>query len=503
MKDHRMKLPLKYMMTGAALFYMAVGSAHAEAVTLVMDVEPAQLEPCQATRFEQGRIIKQNIVETLTEFNPADGTVSPRLATAWEQVDETTWKLSLREGVKYHDGTDFNADAVVVALTRLKSPTLACFTDVKFFSDITFTPTVVGPYELELKTSRAVPILPTLLSFLAVGSPNMGEEPSRAPIGTGPFVFSNWIAGQEIILDSFDGYWGEKPEVTQAKYVFRSESSIRASMVAVGEADIAPSIAMQDASDPAMDFGYLNSETLRLRLDSFLAPTSDVRIRKAINHAIDREAFVGSLLPEDAIIATQLVGPSAFGYNDTLVSPAFDPELAKTLIAEAAADGVDVEAPIKLIGRQNIYPNSQEVLTAFVSMLQDVGLNVSLEITETAQNYELMTKPFAEDRRVMMMEDQHDNAAGDASFTLFSKYHSEGAQSTISDPVIDDLIERGTSATGAERQELFQAAFKRLDDMAADVELFHMVGFTRVNPRVKFTPTIATNTEMQLSQIKF
>lgn len=494
----------KHVATVAAALCLTVGAAQAETVTLVMDVEPAQLEPCQATRFEQGRIIKQNIVETLTEFNPADGTVSPRLATAWEQIDPTTWKLTLREGVKYHDGTDFNADAVVAALVRLKSETLACFTDVKFFSDIQFTSTVIGPYELELKTSRPVPILPTLMSFLAVGSPALTEEPSRAPIGTGPFKFTSWTAGQEIVLDAFDGYWGEKPAVTKAVYLFRTESSIRASMVAVGEADIAPSIAMQDATDPKMDFGYLNSESLRLRLDGLLAPTDDVRVRKAINHAIDRAAFVGSLLPEDVIVATQLVGPSIYGHNDTLVPYAYDPDLAKSLLAEAKAAGVAVDAPIKLIGRQNIYPNSQEVLTAIVSMLQDVGLNVSLEITETAQNYQLMTKPFAEDRAVMMMEDQHDNNAGDASFTLFSKYHSNGAQSTVSDAEIDDLIDRGTSAVGDERKTLFQTAFKRLhDDLAADVELFHMVGFTRVNPRVKFVPTIATNTELQLSQITF
>lgn len=487
-----------------AIACLSVGAAQAEAVTIVMDVEPAQLEPCQATRFEQGRIIKQNIVETLTEFNPADGTVSPRLATEWTQNDETTWTLKLREGVKFHDGSDFNADDVVASLTRLKSEALSCFTDVKFFSDIEFTPTVKGPFELELKTSRPVPILPTLLSFLAVNTDSISEEPSRAPVGTGPFKFASWTAGQEIVIDAFDGYWGDKPAVTKATYVFRTESSIRASMVAVGEADIAPSIAMQDATDPAMDFGYLNSESLRLRLDNLMGPTDDVRVRKAINHAIDREAFVGSLLPEDAIISTQLVGPSIFGYNDQLVPYSYDPELAKQLLAEAKADGVAVDTPLKLIGRQNVYPNSQEVLIAIVSMLEEVGLDVTFELTETAQNYQLNTKPFAEDRPNMLMEDQHDNSAGDASFTLFSKYHSEGAQSQVADAEIDDFITRGTAAVGDERKQLFQSAFKRLhDDLAADVQLFHMIGFTRVNPRVKFTPTIATNTELQLSQITF
>jgi peptide/nickel transport system substrate-binding protein len=428
----------------------------------------------------------------------------PELATEWTQKDDLTWTFTLREGVKFHDGSDFDADDVVASITRLKSEALACFTDVKFFSDVEFTPTVKGPYELELKTSRPVPILPTLLSFLAVNTDSISDEPSRAPIGTGPFKFTSWTAGQEIVVDAFDGYWGEKPVVTKATYLFRTESSIRASMVAIGEADIAPSIAMQDATNADMDFGYLNSETLRLRLDGMIAPTDDVRVRKAINHAIDREAFVGSLLPEDVIIATQLVGPSIFGHNDALVPYSYDPELAKQLLAEAAADGVAVDTPLKLIGRQNIYPNSQEVLTAIVSMLQDVGLSVSLEITETAQNYQLMTRPFAEDRANMLMEDQHDNNAGDASFTLYSKYHTDGAQSTVSDAVIDDLITRGTAAVGDERQQLFRDAFERLhDELAADVELFHMIGFTRVNPRVQFTPTIATNTELQLSQITF
>ena len=103
------------------------------------------------------------------------------------------------------------------------------------------------------------------------------------------------------MLERRDDYWGEAPAVEKATYVFRTDPAVAAAMVTQGEADLAPSISAVDATNPDTDVSYLNSETLYLRLDSAIAPISDKRVREALNLAIDRDAFIGTLLPEGTV----------------------------------------------------------------------------------------------------------------------------------------------------------------------------------------------------------
>jgi peptide/nickel transport system substrate-binding protein len=253
-----------------------------------------------------------------------------------------------------------------------------------------------------------------------------------------------------------------------------------------------------------MDFSYFNSETSRVRIDTMLPPLDDVRVRKALNLAIDRDAFIGSIFSEDVVAATQLVVPSINGHNPDLEPYPYDPEQAKALLAEAAADGVPVDSEIRLIGRIGIYPNATEAAEAVAAMLGDVGVNVNLEMLEVGAWVDLLTKPFAEDRPPSLQMSQHDNNNGDAVFTVFNKYHSDGGQSMVANPELDAMIEEATVATGEERQKLWQEVFRTLhEDIISGIDMFHMVGYTRVNPRVNFTPDISTNSEMQLSQISF
>ena len=149
-----------------------------------------------------------------------------------------------------------------------------------------------------------------------------------------------------MVLTRFDGYWGEKPQVEKATYIWRGESAVRAAMVATGEADIAPSIAPQDATDPATDFSYFDRRPPTSGSTSAIPPLNDVRVRKALNLAIDREAMVGTILSKDVVPATQFVVPSINGYNPNLKPWPYDPEQAKDLLAEAKADGVPVDKEI-------------------------------------------------------------------------------------------------------------------------------------------------------------
>ena len=117
------------------------------------------------------------------------------------------------------------------------------------------------------------------------------------------------------MLERRDDYWGEAPAVEKATYVFRTDPAVAAAMVTQGEADLAPSIAAVDATNPDTDVSYLNSETLYLRIDSAIDPISDKRVREALNMAIDRDAFIGTLLPEGVVSAVAMVPPTTLGWN--------------------------------------------------------------------------------------------------------------------------------------------------------------------------------------------
>jgi peptide/nickel transport system substrate-binding protein len=486
---------------------LAGGSAAAQerAVTIVLPEEPDIVDPCHASRSNIGRIVKQNVAETLTEIDPKDGSVQPRLATSWEQVDERTWRFKLKENVKFHDGTPFDAEAAVTSINRTLNPLLDCEIRVKFFGNNIVTPKAIDATTLEVQTDGPSPIMPTMMGTMTITAPSTPKDQlTREPVGTGPYTFTSWRPGQNVVLTRFDGYWGDKPEVEKATYIWRGESAVRAAMVQTGEADIAPSIAPQDATDPNTDFSYFDSETTNFRIDVSLPPLDDVRVRKALNLAIDREAMVGTILSKDVVPATQFVVPSINGYNPNLKPWPYDPDQAKALLAEAKADGAPVDKEIVMIGRRGIHAGVTETLEATHAMLQDAGFNVKLQIVEVAEWVDLYTQPFAQDRPPNLVHAMHDNNNGDAVFTAYFKYHTHGAQSALSDPRVDKLIEQATVAVNPERQKLWQEMFRLVnEEIVADIPLFHMVGYTRVSPRIDFRPTISTNSEIQLARIGF
>lgn len=499
-----------------SLFYVALATSFAalvagvpalaqdkQAVTIVLPSGPDRLDPCETPRSVIGRIIKQNVVETLVELDYTDGSTHPRLATSWEQVSPTEWTFKLRNGIKFHDGAPFDAAAVVYTLERTLDPALTCITRTKYFDGNELTAAAVDAETLKIVTKTPMPILPTLLAQLAISSPNTPKgEYTAKPIGTGPYSFVEWKEGDHISITRNAAYWGGEPVIDDATYVWRSESSVSAAMVETGEADLAFSIAPQDATKPEMDKIYPNSETAMFRLTADIAPLNDVRVRQAVNLAIDRKAFLGSIISDQAKLAMQQVGPNVVGFNSKLTPWEYDPEKAKALLAEAKADGVNVDAEIQLIGRPGMFANSNEFVEASAEMLRAVGFNIKLSTLEMAQWLEVANKPFAEDRGPNIFLTMHDNNSGDAAFTAFFKYHSKGRQSELHNPDLDKLIETAGTLSGEERAKTYNEAFRMIyEDIVADVPLYHMVNFMRVGPRIDFTPTLANAVELQLSKL--
>lgn len=495
----------KTLILGALMLCTALTPAFAASgpVKIVLAEEADLLEPCMATRSNIGRVIMQNVSETLTELDVrGQKGVTPRLAEKWEQNADGSWRFHLRQGVKFSDGTTFDAKDVKHSFDRILSDKNACESR-RYFGGIKIEAKIVDDHTVDFNADPVQPILPLLMSLVTIVPEETPLEFIREPVGTGPYKLTNWTPGQQIVLTARDDYWGAKPDVTEATYLFRADPSVRAAMVQAGEADLAPSISQLEATNAATDLSYLDSETVYLRIDHNIPPLSDVRVRRALNLAIDRQAFLGTLVPESAVLATAIVPPTTLGWNPDVKQFPFDPEGAKKLLEEAKADGVPVDTPIEVIARSANFPNVTEIMEAIQGQLQDVGFKINLKFVEVAEHEGYYSKPFKEGRGPQIVAAMHDNSKGDPSFSMFFKYATEGTQSGFSDPKVDDLIKRASAAVGDERAKLWSEVIAYVhDDVVADVLLFHMVGFARVSERLEFTPTIATNSTLQLSEIK-
>ncbi|AUH33322.1 ABC transporter substrate-binding protein [Paracoccus tegillarcae] len=491
------------LLGGASILMLAMPAfAQENDVVIALNEELETVEPCMASQSNIGRVILQNISETLTELNTDDGSLMPRLAESWEDQGEGTWRFNLRQGVVFSDGSSFDSADVAHSITRTLSPDLTCEIGAKFFGGMTLTATPVDDNTIEITSDPAQPILPLLMSTLTIVPSETAMEFTREPVGTGPYEMTEWNVGQDIILTRRDDYWGEQPEVAKATYLFRTDDAVRAAMVPAGEADIVPLISQIDATNEATDFAYPNSETTYLRVDSNIAPLDDIRIRQALNMAVDRAAFLGTLVPEAATLATHMTVPTALGADVDLGVPEYNLEEAQRLVEEARADGVPVDTEILLVGRLGNFPNVTEVMEALQQMLSETGLNIKLEMVEVAEWIKYYSKPFAAGDQPALVAAMHDNNRGDPVFSMYFKYACDGLQSGICDEELDGLIADATAQTGDERGDAWRAVFQKAHDLYADVFLFHMVGFSRVSERLDFTPSIATNSELQLSQIK-
>lgn len=502
----------------ATMALIAPGAAFAQrTITVVLPEEPDSLDNCNSARSAVGRVIRQNVNETLIELDPNNSSLKPRLATAWKQVDATTWRFTLRKGVKYSDGTPLTPEAIASSFDKAISPKLDCNARTKMFSGFPIKVVKVDDTTIDIVTPKPDPILPVRMTTLTVGYPNEPIRVMNNTVGTGPYMIDRYTANSEIVLKRNPHYWGKPPQLDGARYVWRKESAVAAAMVRVGEAHLATNISHEDAKDAKTDFAYPNSETNYLRIESLVPPLTDKRVRLALNHAINREALHGTIIPKQAMIATQMVIPRIAGHNHALNKQRYEysPDKAKKLLAEARAAGVKTDTQIDLICRINQWENTTETCEAIMGMYKAVGLNIKLTMLEVSlwnnHNAHPNKGPHTPEadaklkgRAPVLLGHMHDNNVGDPLFSMNPKYACKAQTSSHCIPELDKKIEEATQTpAGPKRTKLWEETMAMVHDNVLDVFLFHMVGFARVSPKINFVPTAATNSEVLLEQITF
>ncbi|MBC2641281.1 MULTISPECIES: ABC transporter substrate-binding protein [unclassified Rhodococcus (in: high G+C Gram-positive bacteria)] len=481
-------------------------SSHSDAASpdtlrIVLPQEPPTLEPCDASLTSTGVVVRSNITEPLVERNADTGYLEPKLADSWEQTSPTVWTFRIHPGVTFSDGSAFDAEDAAFSIDRTVNSSIGCDVDGYVFGDDALVVKAVDPMTVTVETPAADPILPLRISFVEmVPTTTSSDDKVRDPIGTGPYKVDYWDHGQRLSLVRNDTYWGEAPEYARAIYQWRTEGSVRAAMVVNGEAELATSLGPEDG---AGDLGaaYPNNETTALRIDGTQAPLDDYRVREAIDLSVNRPGIVKALFQGLGEPAGQLVGSSIVGFDPDLEPTEYDPDRAARLVAEAKADGVPVDRQIRLIGRTGQFPKINETVEVIQNSLSKAGLDVKIEMMDTAAQLQYQVRPYPQSGPVMLVI-QHGNQAGDAQFTVDQYMRSDGYQSYFGTPGFDAQIDAAENAVGEARQNAFADV---LANEPKDVRQFayiaHMNGVLAKSPTVAYTPNSATGDEMRLSEM--
>ncbi len=322
--------------------------------------DPAGLDPAIVTDGVSG-MVTANIFDTLVDYQPESTEVRPALATSWTvSEDGREWTFNLREGVKFHDGTDFNAEAVVYNFERWMNKDHPLNNGkCQYWSYVFngYTPdTIVKKVEatghLQVKITLKEPFAPFIQNLamfpFGIASPaaleKYGNDFFKNPVGTGPFKFVEWIRDDKITLVKNEDYWGEMAKVD--KVVFRAipDNSARFKELQAGSIDMMDGAGpgnvkaaqanhqFQVLLRPGMNVGYLAMHTEKKPFDNPL-------VRRAINHAINKRALIDTFYDGLAEPAKNPLPPSLWGYNDNIRPYKYDPAKAKELLAEAGYAG--------------------------------------------------------------------------------------------------------------------------------------------------------------------
>jgi peptide/nickel transport system substrate-binding protein len=489
-------------LSGCSVANSDAAPASGNTLRVVLGQEPPTLEACESNLTSTGVVVRSNVTEPLVERNPQTGELEPLLATEWKATSETEWTFKLREGVKFQDGTPFNAEAAAFTIDRAVNSKLGCNVEGYVFGDADLKVKAVDDTTLTVTTPEPDPILPLRLSFLEVVPTSTSTTAKvREPVGTGPYKIEAWDAGQKITLSSWDGYWGDKPAYAKAEYQWRSESSVRAAMITSGEADVALGLSPDDNMGE-LGIDYPNNETVALRLEATKAPLNDIRVRQAINYAIDKEGIVNSLYQGKHKVAAQLVPEGIVGHNPELKGWAFDLDKAKSLVAEAKADGVDTSGQISLVVRSAQFPKITELAQVLQEQLSQAGLNVKLKMLETSQHLTYQVRPFPDDEGAVALMTQHGNQAGDAAFTVDQYMLSTGAQSYFGTPAFDAMIQKADAASGDDRKKAFEDIFAYQNDKVVQfAHISHQTGIIGKSKSVNYTPNSSSGDELRVSEM--
>jgi len=386
----------------ALALVLATGHAAAQDLTVGLSTPITTLDP-HFHNLSPNNSMARHVFETLVKTDAAQRHM-PGLAESWKALSDTEWEISLRKGVKWHDGKEFTADDVLATFKRVPNVPNSPASFAVFVRPIVEA-RAVDKHTLRLKTASPHPLLPSDMSSVLILPKAVAEtaktddfNSGKAMIGTGPFKYAEYVSGDRVVLSRNDGYWGAKPHWAKVTFKMIPSAPARVAALLAGDVQMIENVPTADIpklkSDARVALSsavsnrliYLHMDSGREKDSPFVTtadgkpmeanPLRDPRVRRAISKMIDREAIESRIMEGQAVPAGQLLAEQFFGTSRKLKVEKYDPAGAKKLLAEAGYPngfGLTLHAP------NNRYINDAAIAQAVAQFLSRNGIPTKLE----------------------------------------------------------------------------------------------------------------------------
>jgi peptide/nickel transport system substrate-binding protein len=464
-----------------------------DTLTYAQGAEPRGLDPALVDDGESAKVMS-NIYEGLLKYNKDSTKVEPSLAKDWiVSEDGLTYTFHLQEGVKFQDGTDFDADAVKFNIDRQIPPNVtADMSYASFVYGSVKSVDVVDKYTVNVNlTAPSTPLLANLAMIMAapVISPKALQDNNNnvneAPCGTGPYKFVRWDKGQSIVLVRNDEYWGEKAKIKNVIFKFIPDNSARVVALNNGEADIIDGIdatvvkQITDAGNmifkaPGMNINYMAYNTQR-------APFNDAKVRTALSQAINVPELVDSLYQGYSEPATSILPTFMEGYDKSIAQVAYDPTAAAATLKAAGVTS------LHMITYTNPRPynaaTGQVLAEAIQGYLSKVGVSVTIDSYDWTTYKE---KVKGSDYDLAFYGWIGDNGDPDNFMYLLSIDDPTMNIALYKNPEFNDLIAKGiVTPAGPERNAIYTQLEKIAAADAAWLPISHAETLCAYRPNVE------------------
>jgi peptide/nickel transport system substrate-binding protein len=500
-RRHSTALAIGSILTLLAVFALlgSEASAQQRPVVVVQSGEAATLDwhmHCDKNAHEPDR----QIFDTLLRRNLKTLQLEGNLAESWRLLNETTWQFKLRRNVKFHNGEPFDAAAVKFSVERMLNPQQAApgRTSIATIDRVE----VVDPLTVNVITKTPFPLLPVRMSPGHCGT--VGILPPKylaqvgdagfavKPVGTGPYKFVEWVKDERLVLEANKDYHRGAPAIDRLVFRPIPELTTRVAALLSGQADLVSDVppdqvAKVKASGVARaEVSTLGGFVIMMKITNYLmpGPWQDVRVRKAMNHAIDMPTIMKTVLEGYGDILGVPLEKEAFGFNPNIKWYAYDPERAKALLREAGHPN-GFELTLHVPNRR--YMNDIEVVQAMAQMLGKVGIKAKVEVGEQS----VYTTKWRQRQLLPVYMVAWGGAGIFDGDLLVNSLHSKSALAIHKNEALDKILEEAQGSNDPEkRKALYFKAQEIIYEDAPIITAYQQAHIFGISNRLDWTPWI-------------
>lgn len=417
----------------------------------------------------------------------------PALATEWEEVDELTWEFTLREGVEFHNGEPFNAEAVKYNFDYLLNEENNSSYRSRWMNVDEVV--VLDEYKVQIKLKEPFPdLMNTLATDILIMEPKhleeVGlEEAAKNPVGTGAYKFVEWARDQYLKLEANENYWQGTPAIKEVTFKYIPEFSSRFTALLSRDIDLMKGVPVDsvnsiETTDGVKSDSISTSRVFFLTLNTHHeGPLQDKKVRQAINYAVNVDEILANILDGYGEKMTGPLSKINADYTET-EDYGYDPDKAIQLIEEAGYKPEDIELTLET--PEGRYPMDSHVAQAIAAQIEQIGVKVKVQVNEWGNHLSRIEQREVQDMFILGWGN-----AWDAQSTIEDLFTKDAPYSGFYDPEIEEMIKDAVKLYDRdERKAAFDELQHRLVEEAAWVPLWQQHDIYGINEGLNFTPSM-------------